>query len=151
MGITMRKLILGTASILALGIGGAALDYVADTGEAAESASTSPTFEASHALPSGGNLSKDNVRWAQLELRNRGLYSGSLDGVVGPQTKHAIAQFQKDNGLSRTTALDQQTMKVLVGHFDSGQGSSTPPNSRGARPMTSSSGASDLGNQTAPK
>lgn len=147
----MRKLILGTASILALGIGGAALDYAADTGEAAESASTSPTFETSHALPSAGNLSKDDVRWAQLELRNRGLYSGSLDGVVGPQTKHAIAQFQQNNGLSRTVALDQQTMEILVDHSDIGQGSSTPPNSRGTRPMTSSSGASDLGHQTAPR
>jgi peptidoglycan hydrolase-like protein with peptidoglycan-binding domain len=147
----MRKLIVGIASILALGIGGAALDYAADTGEAAESVSTPPAFETSHALPSAANLSKDDVRWAQLELRNRGLYGGSLDGVVGSQTKHAIAQFQKDNGLSRTTALDQQTMEVLVGHFDIGQGSSTPPNSLGARPMTSSSGASDLGNQTAPK
>ena len=147
----MRKLILGTVSVLALGIGGAALDYAADTGEAAESASTPPTFETSHALPNAGNLSKDDVRWAQLELRNRGFYSGSLDGVVGRQTKHAVAQFQKDNGLSPTTALDQQTMEVLVGHSDIGQGSSTPPNLRGTRPKTSSSGAGDFGNQTAPR
>ena len=147
----MRKLILGTASILALGIGGAALDYTADTGEAAESASTPPAFEISHAPASAGNLSKDEVRWAQLELRNRGLYSGSLDGVVGRETKHAVAQFQKDNGLSPTTALDQETMEVLVGHSDIGQGSSTPPNLRATRPVTSSSGVGDFGNQAAPR
>jgi hypothetical protein len=34
----MRKLILGTVSILALGIGGAALDYVADADDAVPSA-----------------------------------------------------------------------------------------------------------------
>jgi len=32
------------------------------------------------------NLSKDGVREAQLELRHSGLYNGSLDGVIGPQT-----------------------------------------------------------------
>lgn len=147
----MRKLILGTASVLALGIGGAALDYAADADNSVSSASASPAFQTSHDLSTAASLAKDDIRWAQLELRYRGLYSGSLDGVVGPQTKRAIAQFQKNNGLSRTAALDQQTMEALVGNYDVGIGSSMPPNARDASPTTSSSGASDFGNEKAPK
>jgi hypothetical protein len=71
----MRKLILGTVSILALGIGGAALDHVAEADEAVPSAegnmpSTSGTSP--HWIDTT-NLSKDDVRWAQIELRILGL------------------------------------------------------------------------------
>jgi peptidoglycan hydrolase-like protein with peptidoglycan-binding domain len=32
---------------------------------------------------------------------------------VGPETKRALEQFQKNNGLDRTARLDQQTMVAL--------------------------------------
>ena len=59
-----------------------------------------------------------------------GLYNGSLDGVVGPETKRAILGFQKSNGLERTATLDQQTADALIGDTGIGQGSSTPPKAR---------------------
>ena len=40
-------------------------------------------------------LWKDDIRSAQLELRNMGLYAGSLDGIAGPETKRALDQFQE--------------------------------------------------------
>src|SRR5262245_36036246 len=127
MGVNMRKLILGTASVLALGICGAALDYAADAGNTApNSESLPPAFAASHDLRTAPNLSKDDIRQAQLELRNMGLYSGSLDGVVGPQTKRALGQFQKNNGLERTATLDPHTLDALIGNPGIGQGSSMP-------------------------
>ena len=81
----IRKLILGTASVLALGIGGAALDFSADADDVPNAAS-----EPSRYLLNAANLSKDDIRWAQVELHMIGLYNGSLDGVVGPETKRAI-------------------------------------------------------------
>ena len=56
-----------------------------------------------------------------------GLYNGSLDGVVGPETKRALEQFQKNNGLDRTARLDQQTMVALFGNIGISQGSVCRP------------------------
>ena len=117
----IRKLILGTASVLALGIGGAALNFPAAAGDP-------------NAAP--GNFSKDDIRRAQIQLYTMGFYDGSLDGVVGSETKRAILAFQKSNdGVERTGTLDQQTADALIGGTVVGQGSS----------MTNSSGTSDFG------
>jgi peptidoglycan hydrolase-like protein with peptidoglycan-binding domain len=74
------------------------------------------------------NLSKDDIREAQLELRHSGLYNGSPDGVIGPQTKQALVRFQKDNGLEQTATLDALTMVAMFGNIGTSQGSSMPPN-----------------------
>ena len=146
----MRKLILGTASVLALGIGGAALDYVADADDAVPSAEGNMPSrpETSQHWIDAANLSRDDVRWAQVELHNLGLYNYSLDGVVGPETKRALAEFQKTNGLKQTATLDQQTADALIGNAGIDQGSSVPPKAAGARSMTNSSGTSDFGGHT---
>jgi hypothetical protein len=71
---------------------------------------------------------------------------------VGPETKRALEQFQKNNGLDRTARLDQQTMVALFGNIGISQGSSMPPTTnQGAGSITNSSGASDVGDHTAPK
>jgi peptidoglycan hydrolase-like protein with peptidoglycan-binding domain len=127
----IRKLILGTASVLALGIGGAALDFPADADDVAH-----------HWLAE--NLSKDDIRSAQVRLRIAGFYDGSLDGVVGPETKRAIWGFQKSNDLEPTATLDQQTAEVLMGDTAIGLGSSMPPKGAGAGPMKNPSGTSNF-------
>src|SRR3954452_21661578 len=87
----MRKWILVTASVLALGIGGVAVDHAANAGNSVPNAGWNmpPAPGTSQHLQTAANLSKDDFRQAQLELRNMGLYNGSLDGVVGPETKRA--------------------------------------------------------------
>ena len=129
----MRKLILGTASVLALGIGGAALDIAADADDAPNLVGNMPAASGtSHHWLNAANLSKDDIRWAQVELRTMGLYNGSLDGVAGPETKRALLGFQERNGLERTATLDQQTADALIGNPGVGQGSSMPPKGAGA-------------------
>ena len=142
----IRKLILGTASVLALGIGGAALDFSADADDVANE-----QLEPSHHWLNAANPSKDDIRWAQVELRMIGLYDGSLDGIAGPETRRALLRFQQSNGLERTARLDQQTADALTGDIDAGQGSSMPPRRAGAGSMTNSSSTSDLGGNTQPK
>ena len=63
-----------------------------------------------------------------------GLYNGSLDGVVGPETKRGLEQFQKDNGLDRTATLDGQTMVALFGNIGTSPGSSMPPTTNQGAP-----------------
>ena len=142
-----RKMVLGTASILALGIAGTALDYAADAGNPvnAPNMPQAQAFETSHLSPTDSSLRKDDIRWAQVELRDRGLYKGSLDGVMGPQTEQALAQFQAKNGLNRTSSLDARTWDALTGEASIGQGSSTLPKTDPDDLMVNSPAASDLG------
>lgn len=72
-------------------------------------------------------LSNDDIRQAQLGLRHAGLYSGSLDGVIGPQTKRALMEFQKDYDLDQTATLDGSTMVTMFGNIGTSEGSSMPP------------------------
>ena len=145
----MRKLILGTASVLALGIGGAALDFSADADDVPNAVGNMPSAAGtSHNWLSAANLSKDDIRWAQVKLYMMGLYNGSLDGVAGPETKQALLRFQKSTGLDRTATLDQATADALIGNTDSGEGSSMPQKGAGAGSMTNSAGTSDFGRRT---
>jgi peptidoglycan hydrolase-like protein with peptidoglycan-binding domain len=142
----IRKLILGTASVLTLGIGGAALDFSAD----ADDVANAPP-EASYHWLNAANPSKDDMRWAQVELRMRGLYNGSLDGVAGPETQRALLGFQKRTGLEPTAALDQETADALIGDTTIGQGSSLPPKGGGPGSMMGFSGRSEFGDPTRQK
>jgi hypothetical protein len=142
----MRKFILGTASVLALGIGGVALDFTADADGVSNAVGNMPSAPGtSHHWLNAANLSKDDIRWAQLELHMIGLYNGSLDGVVGPETKRALLGFQKSIDLARTATLDQQTADALIGNKGVGEGSSMPPKGAGAGSVTNSAGTSDFG------
>jgi Putative peptidoglycan binding domain len=125
----VRKLMLTTASILAIGIGGAGVSQAADTSNMAPNAGSN--MPAMSGVPSASqsivNPSRDQVREAQQQLRNQGLYRGRIDGILGPETKQALDRFQKNNGLSQTATLDQPTIDRLLGNPGVGQGSSTPP------------------------
>jgi peptidoglycan hydrolase-like protein with peptidoglycan-binding domain len=115
---TLRKMLLGTGSVLALGMAGSVVSSlldVPDAGNPATAASISAVVETSRDALTGDALRRDDIRWAQVELRYRGIYQGSLDGIVGPETKRALSEFQKINGLSPSESLDAQTWEALTG------------------------------------
>ena len=123
------KLILATASVLVIEFGAVAMSHAGDVGEPAPNSSwDGPARSGSSQHPQAvADLSKDDIRQAQLELRHAGLYSGSLDGVIGPQTKQALMKFQKDYGLEQTATLDGFTMATMFGNIGTNEGSSMPP------------------------
>lgn len=49
----------------------------------------------------------------QIELYNQGYYSGPIDGIIGPDTQAAIADYQTDYGLPVTAAIDEPTVESL--------------------------------------
>lgn len=134
-----QKFVLGFASMLAFGIGGAAPDYAADAGNPGKGGNTNTFLQTLENSRDTDNVRKDDIRWAQVELRNRGLYEGSLDGILGPDTKRALIIFQSKNGLGQTAALDEQTWEELTSDRGVAQGSSIPP-SDGAGAITNWSG-----------
>jgi lipoprotein-anchoring transpeptidase ErfK/SrfK len=51
---------------------------------------------------------------AQLALARQAISSGSLDGLMGPQTRAALLAFQRKAGLSETATLDADTRARLL-------------------------------------
>ena len=49
----------------------------------------------------------------QAELQAQGYYQGEVDGLLGPLTRAALANYQRDRGLYITSAIDQPTMESL--------------------------------------
>jgi putative peptidoglycan binding protein len=49
----------------------------------------------------------------QTELQRLGYYRYAVDGQMGPATRAAIANYQRDNGLSMTSAIDEPTLQSL--------------------------------------
>jgi peptidoglycan hydrolase-like protein with peptidoglycan-binding domain len=75
------------------------------------------------------DLSRQNIKTAQQQLKADGLYQGKVDGLFGPRTRRAVARFQERNRLRRTATLDRQTLGRLTGNQAVGIGSSRPKSS----------------------
>lgn len=102
-------------------------------------ASNAPSMSTSGiASRSGASASPDEIKQAQQALTTQGLYRGQLDGKWGPETRQAVAQFQKTKGLKQTAQLDPQTMNDLQSgamsgsdNMSSAPNASTPANPSG--------------------
>lgn len=124
----MRNLMLATASAIVLGMAGAGI------GHAAEQYS-SPTNMPGSAMqtPSTMTASEILIRAAQQQLKYSGLYNGSVDGKMSPETQRAFRQFQQQHGLRQSGILDEKTYTALQGDTggDTGQvGSSLAPDAQ---------------------
>ena len=80
----------------------------------------------------------EKVREIQQALRDQGYYNGPLDGVLTPEFKQAIWNFQRAKGLPRTARLDDATVGAL-GLPATGAASPGSPSSFGAVPNASRS------------
>jgi hypothetical protein len=49
----------------------------------------------------------------QGALQQQGYYHGEVDGLIGPLTREAIVNYQRDHGLYETAAIDQPTLESL--------------------------------------
>jgi len=62
-----------------------------------------------------------NVFEMQVALAREGLSCGSIDGLIGPQTRAALESFQRRNHLAVTGELDSQTgARLLLGEAPTG-------------------------------
>jgi hypothetical protein len=49
----------------------------------------------------------------QTALQEQGYYRDAVDGLIGPRTRAALANFQRDHNLSITAAIDGPTLQAL--------------------------------------
>jgi hypothetical protein len=60
------------------------------------------------------NLPPDQViANVQAALEQQGYYHDEVDGLLGPETRGALAAYQRDHGLAETAAIDQPTLQSL--------------------------------------
>src|SRR5215207_2219144 len=58
-------------------------------------------------------VSKPNVAALQVALRARGLYTGTIDGVVGPSTTAGVRRFQRRARIAVDGVVGPQTRRAL--------------------------------------
>lgn len=67
-----------------------------------------PIYATSHNLPPDQVIA--NV---QSALQEQGFYRGEVDGLLGPLTRAALADYQQAQGLTTTAAIDEPTLDAL--------------------------------------
>ena len=73
---------------------------------------------ASIAAKEGKSVSRLSAKQIQTALKNAGFYKGTIDGSLGPRTKEAIKNFQKENGLFPDGVVGKQTREKLKRYLD---------------------------------
>jgi len=81
---------------------------VAGTGQAAPDAAA---IEAT--TPAAVTVAPPTAKDIQQALKNAGLYTAAVDGVIGPKTKKAIEEFQAQNNLKIDGKVGPKTWAVL--------------------------------------
>ncbi len=61
------------------------------------------------------HVSPDTVRHIQSNLQAQNLYTGPIDGIVGPKTRNALREYQQQQGLTPTGDIDTTTLQRLNG------------------------------------
>jgi peptidoglycan hydrolase-like protein with peptidoglycan-binding domain len=70
---------------------------------------------------------RSEITEVQQKLQQDGLYQGKIDGRLGRETRHALQQYQKQNGLRVTANLDRETRDSLLGQGAMSHGSTNGP------------------------
>ncbi len=58
-------------------------------------------------------VSSGMVKQVQSALQQQGMYRGNVDGVWGPETQNAVANYQQAHGLPSTGELNSPTLASL--------------------------------------
>jgi len=72
-----------------------------------------PYDDSTTALPYERSTTDSLASAVQEELVRKGYNPGAVDGVIGPQTRNAIAQFQSDHHLPVTGRIDRSLMSAM--------------------------------------
>ncbi|MBI2094123.1 MAG: peptidoglycan-binding protein [Candidatus Omnitrophica bacterium] len=85
------------------------------SGELSAFATQGPKFSpsASQAIPA-----KPSTRQIQQALKNAGFYQGAIDGKMGPQTRSAVKEFQRIQGLTDDGVVGKRTWEKLSSYAE---------------------------------
>jgi peptidoglycan hydrolase-like protein with peptidoglycan-binding domain len=86
-----------------------------------EPQATAPASVPAPVTPPASTVSpmlKPTKREIQQALKGAGLYKGAVDGRIGPQTREAIKEFQRNNGLNADGVVGRQTWERLAPYLE---------------------------------
>ena len=75
--------------------------------------SVPPVQEQPAAAPAAPSPVQERTMRVQIALEGLGLYRGTVDGLMGPQTRAAIAGYQKTLGMEGTGEIDDRLLEAL--------------------------------------
>ncbi len=134
----MRKLLFSTAAILSLGLAVPAAAQQSGSTQPQQSGSNQPMATQTQQSMQEQDLSKNEIRQVQQTLDQKGFKAGQADGILGPETKNAIKEFQQKQGFNATV---QNTCPAELGSVSASgkplahQLSPAPPSPRAFRPF----------------
>ena len=64
-------------------------------------------------MPRASAVDRGDIKKLQETLHDKGYYTAPVDGILGPQTREGIRQYQKSENLPVTGRLDAQTAGKL--------------------------------------
>lgn len=74
---------------------------------------TEPSRQDPLALIAVADTEHHRIAQAQLRLQSLGLYHGTTNGTLGPQTRSALSEYQRELNLPVTGQLDERTAYAL--------------------------------------
>jgi peptidoglycan hydrolase-like protein with peptidoglycan-binding domain len=95
--------------------------------QTAETNGTTVAPEPAAAYDPNAPFVKPTTQEVQEALKNAGLYTGKVDGVVGPRSKKAIRDFQEQNGLNPDGRIGPQTWAKLAPYLHQSSAAPTEP------------------------
>lgn len=78
-------------------------------------ASSSEPYAGIYRTPSGFELPATSI---QKALKGAGFYQGDMDGKIGPDTREAVRNFQRANGLTPDGIIGKTTWNMLKKYLD---------------------------------
>ena len=78
------------------------------------STASSEPYAGVYRTPAGFELPASSV---QKALKGAGFYNGEMDGKVGPDTREAVRNFQRANGLTPDGIIGKTTWNLLKKHL----------------------------------
>jgi peptidoglycan hydrolase-like protein with peptidoglycan-binding domain len=94
----------------------------------------------------GGSSSE--IADVQQHLQQLGYYKGRIDGIWGKQSRQAMAQFQRSQGMQATGQINDQSMQALNSGSTSATGSSGMNSSSSTGSSNLNSSSSSMGSSS---
>lgn len=95
-------------------------------------AALSPAADATQRPQATVSVTTPSKKDIQQALKNAGFYQGPIDGKIGSQTREAVKEFQRINGLKADGVVGGQTWEKLAPYLELASTASTPNSTTGA-------------------
>lgn len=81
-------------------------------------------------------IKKPSIEQIQQALKNAGIYQGTVDGKMGPRTKKAIQEFQRQNSLAVDGRVGPKTWQKMAPYLNKSADATPASSPTAAEPIS---------------